>query len=86
MPVTTEEIKRHRELFGLEHPTHTTTERYRQHLAAGAIFWVDHHGFLRSTLSGEILAAGPEQIDALIAYLEKVKPRTVQSVPPEDVN
>ena len=74
MPVTTEEIKRHRELFGLEHP------------AAGAIFWVDHHGFLRSTLSGEILAAGPEQIDALIAYLEKVKPRTVQSVPPEDVN
>lgn len=45
MPVTTEEIKRHRELFGLEHPAHTTTERYRQHLAAGAIFWVDHHGF-----------------------------------------
>ncbi len=86
MPVTIEEIKQHREMFGLEHPAYMTTGRFRQHLLEGAIFRVDHHGFLRSTLSGEILAASREQVDAIITYLEKMKPGIAESISPEDVN
>ncbi|MCE0185927.1 hypothetical protein LVT77_14350 [Klebsiella pneumoniae] len=39
-------------------------------LADGAFFWIDHHDFVRSTLSEEILATNREQLDAMIDYLQ----------------
>ena len=47
-----------------------STAEYKQSLADGAFFWIDHHDFVRSTLSEEILATNREQLDAMIDYLQ----------------
>jgi hypothetical protein len=45
------------------------TSDYRQALSNGGLLWIDHHDFIRSTLSDEILATNREQVDALIEHL-----------------
>lgn len=44
--------------------------RYQQLLNEEAFLWMDHHEFVRSTFSGEILATNREQLDALIKHLQ----------------
>ncbi|MDU1368268.1 MAG: hypothetical protein E6927_25940 [Klebsiella michiganensis] len=37
------------------------------------LFWIDHHDFVRSTLSEEIFATNREQLDALIEHLQEYR-------------
>ncbi|WBU49956.1 hypothetical protein PF050_03200 [Kosakonia pseudosacchari] len=80
MPISIQEIKEHYDQYGLHDLSGIPVEEYRQALDDGALCWVDHHGFLRSTLSGEIFATNREQLDALLEHLEGY--RTLLSNPP----
>lgn len=73
MPISIQEIKDHYGQYGLHDLSGIPTEEYRQALVDGAMFWVDHHDFVRSTLSGEIFATNKEQLDALLEHLEGYK-------------
>ncbi|MEB2767327.1 hypothetical protein VC306_14265 [Citrobacter portucalensis] len=73
MPITIQEIEEHYDQYGLHDMSAMTMPEYRQALANGALFWVDHHDFMRSTLSGEILATNREQLDTLIEFLKKYR-------------
>ncbi|WP_222889423.1 hypothetical protein [Enterobacter sp. C2] len=70
MPMSIQEIKEHYDLYGLHDMSVMPTAEYRQALANGALFWIDHHDFVRSTLSDEILATNREQLDVLIEHLQ----------------
>lgn len=70
MPITLQDIKEHHEQFGIGDFTDMTIEEYRQILNSDALFWVDHHGFVRNTFSEEILATNREQLDAMIYHLQ----------------
>ena len=70
MPITFQDIKEHYEQYGLRDISDMSTAEYKQSLADGAFFWIDHHDFVRSTLSVEILATNREQLDAMIDYLQ----------------
>ncbi|EJA9942038.1 TPA: hypothetical protein MI906_13585 [Klebsiella pneumoniae] len=70
MPITFQDIKEHYEQYGLRDINDMSTAEYKQSLADGAFFWIDHHDFVRSTLSEEILATNREQLDAMIDYLQ----------------
>lgn len=70
MPITFQDIKEHYEQYGLRDISDMSTAEYKQALADGAFFWNDHHDFVRSTLSEEILATNREQLDAMIDYLQ----------------
>ncbi|HHO8768084.1 TPA: hypothetical protein ACRXXD_005439, partial [Klebsiella pneumoniae] len=65
-----QDIKEHYEQYGLRDISDMSTAEYKQSLADGAFFWIDHHDFVRSTLSEEILATNREQLDAMIDYLQ----------------
>jgi hypothetical protein len=54
MPITFQDIKEHYEQYGLRDINDMSTAEYKQSLADGAFFWIDHHDFVRSTLSEEI--------------------------------
>lgn len=69
MPITLQEIKDHKDYYGLQELDAMGGDEYRKALSDGAFFWIDHHDFVRSTFSGEILATNREQLDALIAHL-----------------
>ncbi|HCZ8662395.1 TPA: hypothetical protein O4E80_003432 [Citrobacter braakii] len=73
MPITFQDIKEHYELYGLRDISEMSTAEYKQALADGAFFWIDHHDFVRSTLSEEILATNLGQLDALIQYLQSLR-------------
>ncbi|HBS6919847.1 hypothetical protein K9I53_02215 [Klebsiella quasipneumoniae] len=81
MPITIQEIKEHHDQFGLHDMSATPTAEYRQALKDGALFWIDHHDFVRSTLSGEIFATNREQLDAMIEHLQEY--RNKMSTPPD---
>ncbi|CDQ55125.1 TPA: hypothetical protein MJA80_07335 [Klebsiella pneumoniae] len=70
MPITFQDIKEHYEQYGLRDISDMSTAEYKQSLSDGAFFWIDHHDFVRSTLSEEILATNREQLDAMIDYLQ----------------
>ena len=70
MPITIQEIKEYYDQFGLHEMSSMPTSEYRQALANGALLWIDHHDFVRSTLSDEIIATNSEQVDALIEHLQ----------------
>ncbi|EMQ2224061.1 TPA: hypothetical protein ACW7U9_004726 [Citrobacter freundii] len=70
MPITIQEIKEYYDQFGLHDMSSMPTSEYRQALANGGLVWIDHHDFVRSTLSDEILATNKEQVDALIEHLQ----------------
>lgn len=70
MPITFQDIKEHYEQYGLRDISDMSKAEYKQSLADGAFFWIDHHDFVRSTLSEEILATNREQLDAMIDYLQ----------------
>ncbi|HBQ3013219.1 TPA: hypothetical protein ACXP04_003620 [Klebsiella variicola subsp. variicola] len=76
MPITFQDIKEHYEQYGLRHISDMSTAEYKQALADGAFFWIDHHDFVRSTLSEEILATNREQLDAMIDYLQSYRDNT----------
>ncbi|ENE4180959.1 hypothetical protein ABNH39_001994 [Enterobacter kobei] len=75
MPITVQEIKEYYDQFGLHDLSSMPTSDYRQALDNGAMFWMDHHDFVRSTLSDEILATNKEQLEALIEHLYRYKDR-----------
>ena len=58
-----------------------STAEYKQALTDGAFFWIDHHDFVRSTLSEEILATNLEQLEAIIEHLQEY--RNKMSSPPD---
>ncbi|WP_333854158.1 hypothetical protein [Leclercia sp.] len=71
MPITIQEIKEHYDQFGLHDMSTMPTAEYQQALADGALFWIDHHDFVRSTLSGEIFATNKEQLEVMIEHLKE---------------
>lgn len=73
MPITLQEIKDHLDQYGIENLETTPTSVFRQLLDDGAFFWIDHHDFIRSTLSEEIFATNREQLDALIEHLQQFR-------------
>lgn len=75
MPITIQEIKEYYDQFGLHDMSSMPTSEYRQALANGGLVWIDHHDFVRSTLSDEILATNKEQLDALIEHLQAYRKR-----------
>ncbi|CAI8781954.1 MULTISPECIES: hypothetical protein [Enterobacteriaceae] len=81
MPLSMQEIKEHYDQYGLHDMSVMPTAEYRQALADGALFWADHHDFVRSTLSGEIFATNKEQLDAMIEHLMEYRDR--MPTPPE---
>lgn len=81
MPVTIQDIKEHYDQYGLHDMSVMPTAEYRQVLKNGALFWIDHHDFVRSTLSEEILATNREQLDAMIEHLQEY--RNKMSTPPD---
>ncbi|MDM3122738.1 hypothetical protein OGV89_13165 [Citrobacter sp. Cf125] len=78
MPITFQDIKEHYELYALRDISEMSTAEYKQALADGAFFWIDHHDFVRSTLSGEILATNKEQLGVLIDHLKEFIEKTPQ--------
>lgn len=79
MPLSLQEIKEHKDQFGLHELDTMHIETFRQALKDEAFMWLDHHNFLRSTLSGEIFATNIEQLEALIGYLNKCRDRMPKS-------
>ena len=73
MPITSQEIKEHQDKYDIGDLGTMPTNVYRQLLDKGAFFWIDHHDFVRSTLSEEILATNREQLDALIEHLQQFR-------------
>lgn len=47
-------------------------EDYKQYIQSG-LFFIDHHGILRSTPADYPIACNKKQIDALIEYLKQIK-------------
>lgn len=75
MPITIQEIKEHYDQFGHHDMSTMPIEEYQQVLTNGALFWIDHHDFVRSTLSEEILATNKEQLDVMIEHLQQYRNR-----------
>jgi hypothetical protein len=73
MPITIQEIKEHYEQHGIHDMSAMPTVAYRQALVDGGLFWIDHHDFVRSTLSGEIFATNREQLDVMIEHLQEYR-------------
>ncbi|RLO39188.1 hypothetical protein [Serratia marcescens] len=63
-------IKAHKDYYGINDLDTMHTNDYRRVLAEGALFWIDHHDFVRSTFSEEIFATNREQLDAMIEHLQ----------------
>ena len=81
MPLSIQEIKEHYDQYGLQDYSSMSTHNYRTALTDGALFWIDHHDFVRSTLSEEIFATNKEQLDAMIEHLQEYRDRMPE--PPE---
>ncbi|WP_334642956.1 hypothetical protein [Klebsiella aerogenes] len=81
MPISIQEITEYCDQFGLHDLSSMPTSEYRQALENGGLVWIDHHDFVRSTLSDEILATNREQVDALIEHLKIYRER--MSMPPK---
>jgi len=75
MPITLQEIKEHKDYYGLHNLNDMSGDEYRRALADGAFFWIDHDDCVRSTYSQEILATNREQLDAIIEHLQKYRVR-----------
>lgn len=84
MPITLKDIREHREMYDLPDIETMRTDDYRQALKKEAFFWIDHHEFVRSTLSGEIFATNREQLDAMIEYLQGLREKI--PMPPKRIN
>ncbi|MDT3413841.1 UNVERIFIED_ORG: hypothetical protein QE398_004210 [Atlantibacter sp. SORGH_AS 304] len=81
MPMSIQEIKEHYDQYGIHDMSLMSAGEYRRVLADGALFWSDHHDFVRSTLSGEIFATNREQLDAMIEHLTEYRDK--MPIPPE---
>ena len=44
-------------------------EEYKAFLRGNELFFIDHHGILRSSIESFPIACTPEQVDLLIAFL-----------------
>ena len=58
MPVTFEEVQQHKSFMVLM-IWKPRQQKYRRLLSSDALFFVDHHDFLRSSLTGEIFRNQP---------------------------
>lgn len=52
-------------------------EDYKDHIE-GSLMFVDHHGILRSSVAEYPLATTKEQFDALLNYLQAIRPKIEQ--------
>lgn len=75
IPVTFEEVQQHKKFHDFDDLETMTAKKYRRLLSSDALFVVDHHDFLRSSLTGEIFATNREQVEAMIEYLWKIRRR-----------
>lgn len=73
MPVTIQDIKEHRDHFGIGDITDMGITEYKRLLDEGAFFWINHNEIIRHTLSEEYIAATSEQVDALIELLREYR-------------
>ena len=80
MPVTFEEVQQHKKFHDFDDLETMTAKKYRRLLSSDALFVVDHHDFLRSSLTGEIFATNREQVEAMIEYLWKIRRRMREPV------
>lgn len=72
--ITTKEIMEHRETHGLsDFVQDMGLEEYAAALDKDAVVMIDPHGFIVDSLTGMALAADGEQLDLLIAHLEKMR-------------
>jgi len=55
---------------------------YRQFLASGGLFWIDHHDILRSTPAEYPLATSVSQLEILIEALQQCRHRMRGDNPP----
>ena len=79
MPITLQDIKAHKDHFGLHDLETMSTEEYHQALSDGAFLWIDHHDYVRSTFSEEIFATNLEQLNLLIEHLKKYRKKMTKS-------
>ncbi|MGE2106733.1 hypothetical protein ACMFAW_19520 [Citrobacter koseri] len=77
MPITWQDIKEHQEYFGIGDITSMNIEEYRQLLKGRAYFWINHNEVIRHTLSDDMIAATPEQVDALIELLKEYREKMI---------
>ncbi|QBY47015.1 hypothetical protein [Arsenophonus nasoniae] len=74
MPITIQETIEYREKLGIKDIPSMTNDEYRETFTEKTwLFYVDHHDFIRSYFTGEILAASKEQIDVMIELLKDLK-------------
>lgn len=74
MPITVDEILKHREVHGISQGIQDMgLIEYQHALNQEAIIFVDSHGFLVDSFSGMPLAADGEQLTLLIQYLERLR-------------
>jgi hypothetical protein len=67
------EIEKHKKIHKCDNLELKTLEEYKWSLNSEAFFFVDHHGFLCGSLSGEMLAANREQLNVMIEYLNGLR-------------
>ncbi|HHO8438866.1 TPA: hypothetical protein ACRX9A_001465, partial [Klebsiella pneumoniae] len=63
MPITIHEIKEHYDHYGLHDMSAMPTAEYRKALSDGALFWIDHHDFVREGANKQVISS---QADSLI--------------------
>lgn len=78
MSITLQDIKEHKDHFGLHDLVTMSTEEYQKALSDGAFFWINHHECVRCTSSEEKFATNLEQLDLLIEHLEKYRGKMIR--------
>ena len=72
MPITIQDIKTHKDQYGLHDLDTMSTEEYRKALSDGAFFWIDHHDFCEALYQRRSLTTNREQLETLIEYLQSI--------------
>ncbi|MBW6098445.1 hypothetical protein HT118_19065 [Escherichia coli] len=75
MPVTFEEVQQHKKLHDFDDLESTTAKKISPAAFFRCVIFVDHHDFLRSSLTGKFFATNREQVEAMIEYLWKIRRR-----------
>ncbi len=71
--VSIKKLVEHKSMFGIPDGKSDLQmmplSEYRDMVKREAFFFIDHNGFLRHQLSGEVFAASKEHLDIIIEYL-----------------
>lgn len=70
MTMKFDDVLKQRDKYHAENIEAMSISDYRAFLETGALIERDQYGFIRCTLSGEVLAVNTEQTDALTEYLK----------------